>query len=241
MNCWVQCKRWKSTGRFNATAVSRQQIGRWVSHQRLQDDNLLRQVTMQSMENNLYLDVRQSVWKVHRFFVVAFCRAFFYGFPTRLGRFLIFRWFSHLKLVNILFKPNIFMASSELCQAASSIIGPLYLDHLFLSTPKCAWKHGSRFHWWCDRFHETCNPHKTHTTQHTNRWCNRLYKTAFNLTMTYINIYPKKTSPTSRTSSNFFLGATLGPFAKEGSFKGDSEAWSKEWVDKNMIRMMIDI
>ena len=28
--------------------------------------------------------------------------------------------------------------------------------------------------------------------------------------------------------ATFFLGATLGPFAKEGSFKGDSEAWSKE-------------
>ena len=141
---------------------------------------------MQSMENNLYLDVRQSVWKVHRFFF-AFCRAWkaLDSRPDSEG-FWFSRWFSHLKLVKILFKPNIFMASSELRQAASSIIGPLYLDHLFLSTPKCAWKHGSRFHWWCDRFHETCNPHKTHTTQHTNTWCNRLYKTAFNLTMPYI-------------------------------------------------------
>lgn len=205
--------------------------------QRLQDDNLLRQVTMQSMENNLYLDVRQSVWKVHRLPDLVSVFDFQMIFPPKVGEHFVKT--QHLK-----------MASSEPCQAASSIIGPLYLDHLFLSTPKCAWKHGSRFHWWCDRFHETCNPHKTHKSTH--KYV--MQQTVQNSFQSYhVILWSIHFSNVKDIKQRFFghLWFSLRKGASKETPKLGIEStalWNWRlvektmcWVDKNMIRMMIDI
>lgn len=153
-------------------------------------------------------------------FCCCFLQSFFLWIPRPDSEgFWFSRWFSHLKLVKILFKPNIFMASSELCQAASSIIGPLYLDHLFLSTPKCAWKHGSRFHWWCDRFHETCNPHKTHKSTH--KYV--MQQTVQNSFQSYHDIYNYLLSnihlQRQGHQATFFLGQGSGPSLRKGASK----------------------
>ncbi len=197
MNCWVQCKRWKSTGRFNATAVSRQQAESpptrqdWCSCARSLCN--LRKTTFIWMSDNQFGRCIAWIWLFGELEGTPWIADWSPPPPKKHKKsttqpdsegFLGQMIFPHCKVGE----------SSKLSQNFHGnfwvVSGSILYHWATLSRPPFSFDAKMRLEtWqqvqtsWRDRFHNTCNPHK-HTNPH-KYVMQQTAKTAFNLTMSW--------------------------------------------------------